>query len=109
MACTDRGLKPLSRTELAQQSLDVRMQCLARTVPDEDSPLEQADAQAALGARDRCLAAPGGLSAAKPIACGCFDEFREMLNPSYVARPRYGFQVMPSRSPFVLPVRLAFE
>jgi hypothetical protein len=54
MACTDRGLKPLSQTDPAQQRLDVRMQCLARTVPDEDSPLERADAQAALGARDRC-------------------------------------------------------
>ena len=33
MARADRGLKPLSHAELAQQSLDARMQCLAWTVP----------------------------------------------------------------------------
>ena len=52
MARAHRGLKPLSQAELAQQRLDARMQCFARTVPGEDSSLEQVHAQPALDAGD---------------------------------------------------------
>ena len=53
MTSTDRRLKLLRQTELLQQTLDDPMQCLARTVPGEGSPLEQAHAQAVLGVGDR--------------------------------------------------------
>ena len=52
MARADSGLKPVGEAELAQQRLDARMQCLARTVPRQDSPLEQVHAQPALDAGD---------------------------------------------------------
>jgi hypothetical protein len=52
MACADRDPKPVGEAELAQQRLDARMQCLARTVPREDSPLEQVHAQPARDAGD---------------------------------------------------------
>jgi hypothetical protein len=87
MARAHRGLKPLSQAELAQQRLDARMQCFARTVPGEDSSLEQVHAQPALDAGDRrCSArrpAPGddyvGIESSR---CHVPRRFRMTTRPS---------------------------
>jgi hypothetical protein len=52
MACADSGLKPVGQAGLAQQGLDARIPCLARTVLRKDSSLEQVHAQPALEAGD---------------------------------------------------------